>query len=136
MPRRPPGSLRRRWPIRESPWISHRDVPGLSGPANAAVRLLEQRLWLPGVVAVAVRVWSAHAHGSQRRRKPWEAEFTCSCCGNGWARTRLEEAVAMLPAHAARELRTLVDRLDEALLTRTYHDPQTPSDDPWWLRRA
>ncbi|BCY09511.1 hypothetical protein [Actinoplanes sp. L3-i22] len=108
----------------------------MSGPANAAVRLLEQRLWLPGVVAAAVSVWSAHVHGNQRRWKPWEAEFTCSCCGVGWARTRLDEAATKLPAHAARELRTVITRLDDTLLGRTYHDPQTPADDLWWLRRS
>ncbi len=136
MPRRQPGSLRRRTAITRSPWIRYRDVPGLSGPANAAVRLLEGQRWLPGMVAAAIGVWGVHAYGSRRRWRPWEAEFTCSCCGEGWARLRLEEAIAELPGHAARELRAVVDGLDDALLRRTHHDPQTPGGDPWWLRRC
>ncbi|MBU2669199.1 hypothetical protein KOI35_37380 [Actinoplanes bogorensis] len=108
----------------------------MSGRANAAVRDLERRFWLPGVVAVAASVWGVHVRGGRRRWQPWEEEFTCRCCGVGWARARLEEAVAMLPGGAARELRAVVDRLDDTLLRRTHHDPQTPDDDPWWLRRC
>lgn len=130
MPRRQPRSLRRRVPVAGSPWARYRDVPGLSGRANAAIRLLEGRRWLPGTVAVAVRIWGAHAYGSQRRWKPWEAEFACSCCGEAWARLRLEEAIVSLPGHAGRELQVVVDRLDDALLRRTHHDPPTPGDDP------
>ncbi|WP_212998343.1 hypothetical protein [Winogradskya consettensis] len=107
----------------------------MSGRANAAVRAVEGRRWLPGVVAAAVGVWSWHVHGSRRRLRPWEAEHTCVCCGVDQARNCLSEAIATLPAHAARELRTLVDRLDEVLLQRTHHDPQTPVEDPWWQRR-
>ena len=136
MPRRQPGSLRRRVRVFRSAWIRYRDIPGLSGPANAAVRQLEQQRWLPGAAAAAVSLWSMHVYGSQRRWRPWEAEFTCSCCGEGSARERLDEALAMLPRQAARELRTVVDRLDDALLSRTYHDPHLPDDVAWWRRRC
>ncbi|WP_354643726.1 hypothetical protein [Kitasatospora camelliae] len=116
--------------------MRYRDVPGLSGAANAAIRRAEGARWLPGRLSAAVSVWTAHVHGSRRRRRPWEAEFTCPCCGEGWARDLLAEALHVLPGRAAGELRNLVEELDAVLLRRTHHDPQTPADLPWWYRRC
>ncbi|MDH6229150.1 MULTISPECIES: hypothetical protein [Streptomyces] len=105
--------------------MRYRDVPGLSGAANAAVRVLERDRLTPGVVSVALSVWSSHVHGTRRRWRRWEAEFTCSCCGEEWARDKLREALSMLPPRAAAELRVKVERLDEVLLERTHHVPTT-----------
>ncbi|MFF8958528.1 hypothetical protein [Streptomyces sp. NPDC014894] len=136
MPRRTPGSLRPREHAWRRPWVRYRDLPGLSGSANAAVRLLERERWSPGVVSAALSVWSAHVHGTGRRRRPWEAEFACPCCGEGWSRDRLREALFLLPPKAAAELRVRVERLDAVLLGRTHHDPAADPDLEWWHRRC
>lgn len=115
--------------------MRYRDVPRVSGPTNAAIRRLERDRLIPGIVATAMSVWSARVHGTKRRWKPWEAEFTCPCCGEGWARDKLEEAVFMLPPRASGELRARVDDLDAVLLQRTHHEPQASSELAWWHRR-
>ncbi|GGX52252.1 hypothetical protein [Streptomyces fructofermentans] len=135
MPRRRPASLRARERGWRSPWVRYRDVPGLSGAANAAVRVLERERLSPGVVSVALSVWSARVHGSGRRWRPWEDEFTCACCGEGWARDKLQEALLLLPPRAATELRVRVERLDVLLLRRTHHEPPADPDSPWWHGR-
>ncbi|MFB6898064.1 hypothetical protein [Streptomyces hydrogenans] len=111
-------------------------MPGLSGAANAAVRVLERDRMTPGVVSVALSVWSVRVHGTVRRWRPWEAEFTCPCCGGGWARDRLQEALARLPPRAAAELRVRVERLDDVLLRRTHHEPASDPESAWWHRRC
>jgi len=90
----------------------------------------------PGVVSVALSVWSVHVHGTERRWRPWEAEFTCPCCDAGWSRDTLQEAMSTLPPRAATELRARIERLDDVLLGRTVHDPAKPSESAWWHRRC
>ena len=90
----------------------------------------------PGVVAVALDVWSVRVHGAKRRWRLREAEFTCPCCGEGWARDKLEEALLMLPPRAAGELRLRVERLDLVLLGRTHHEPMADRELAWWHRRC
>ncbi|MFB7255398.1 hypothetical protein [Streptomyces nojiriensis] len=116
--------------------MRYRDVPGLSGAANAAVRVLERARLAPGKVSVALSVWSVRVHGTGRRWRRWEAEFTCPCCGEGWARDTLQEALFMLPPRAAAELRGRVERLDEVLLRRTHHEPMADPELAWWHRRC
>ncbi|MFJ2784073.1 hypothetical protein ACIQCR_13170 [Streptomyces sp. NPDC093249] len=116
--------------------MRYRDVPGLSGAANAAVRLLERERFSPGAVSVALSVWSVRVHGHRRRWKQWEAEFACPCCGEGWARDRLADVLLLLPPRAATELRGRVVRLDSVLLARTHHDPTTDPGLAWWHRRC
>ncbi|GGX20804.1 hypothetical protein GCM10010321_38980 [Streptomyces chartreusis] len=116
--------------------MRYRDVPGLSGAANAAVRALERERWSPGIVAVALSVWSVRVHGTKRRWRQWEAEFTCPCCGEGWARDKRQEALFMLPPGAASELRVQVERLDLVLLGRTHHEPLADPDLVWWHPRC
>ncbi|WP_329389038.1 hypothetical protein OG625_35100 [Streptomyces sp. NBC_01351] len=116
--------------------MRYRDVPGLSGAANAAVRVLERERLSPGIVSVALSVWSVRVHGTERRWRQWEAEFTCRCCGEGWARDRLEEALHMLPSRAAAELRVRIERLDAVLLGRTRHEPTADPELAWWHRRC
>ena len=116
--------------------MRYRDVPGLSGAANAAVRTLERERLTPGIVSVALRVWSVRVHGTERRWKRWEAEFTCPCCGEGWARDKLQEALLMLPSSAAAELRVQVESLDNVLLRRTHHEPVAAPELAWWHRRC
>ncbi|MFI2779097.1 hypothetical protein [Streptomyces sp. ALB3] len=116
--------------------MRYRDVPGLSGAANAAIRVLERDRLTPGMVSVALSVWSARVHGTGRRWRRWEAEFTCPCCGEGWARDTLREALTTLPPWAAAELRVRVERLDEVLLRRTRHEPMADPESAWWHRRC
>ncbi|MEV4940453.1 hypothetical protein [Streptomyces zaomyceticus] len=116
--------------------MRYRDVPGLSGAANAAIRVLERERLTPGIVVVALSVWSVCVYGTKRRWRPWEAEFTCSCCGVGWARDKLQDALVMLPPRAAGELRVQVERLDAVLVGRTYHEPVAEPGLAWWHRRC
>ncbi|MFG2972984.1 hypothetical protein ACGFYY_08260 [Streptomyces sp. NPDC048331] len=116
--------------------MRYRDVPGLSGAANAAVRLLERERLAPGVVSVALSVWSVRVHGTGRRWRRWESEFTCPCCGEGWARDKLREALFLLPPRAAAALRIRVEELDLVLLRRTHHEPSADPDAAWWHRRC
>ncbi|GHB09554.1 hypothetical protein GCM10010392_41120 [Streptomyces clavifer] len=74
-------------------------------------------------------------HGTERRWRQWEAEFTCRCCGEGWARDKLQDALRLLPPKAATELRVQVERLDVVLLGRTYPEPLADPDVAWWHRR-
>ncbi len=116
--------------------MRYRDVPGLSGAANAAVRVLERERFSPGIVAVALSVWSGRVHGTRRRRRQREAVFTCSCCGEGWARDKLQDALFKLPPKAASELRVQVELLDAVLLGRTHHEPTEDPELAWWHRRC
>ncbi|PYC79516.1 hypothetical protein C7C46_14245 [Streptomyces tateyamensis] len=116
--------------------MRYRDVPGLSGAANAAVRVVERERLAPGLVAVALSVWSVRVHGTSRRWRHSEAEFTCPCCGEGWARDKLQEALFGLPPRAAGELRVRVERLDAVLLRRTHHEPSADQGLAWWHRRC
>ncbi|MEU3604557.1 hypothetical protein AB0E83_03735 [Streptomyces sp. NPDC035033] len=116
--------------------MRYRDIPGLSGAANAAVRTLERERLVPGIVSVALSVWSVRVHGTRRRWRRWEAEFTCPCCGEGWARDTLHEVLLMLPPSAAAELRVQVESLDASLLRRTHHEPVADPELAWWHRRC
>ncbi|MFI1250432.1 hypothetical protein ACH4TY_27620 [Streptomyces anulatus] len=136
VPRRTPASLRPRQRGWARPWVRYRDVPRLSGAANAAVRALERERLTPGIVSVALSVWSVRVHGAERRWTRGEAEFACSCCGEGWARDTLQQALFMLPTSAAAELRVRVESLDEVLLRRTHHEPMTDPELSWWHRRC
>jgi hypothetical protein len=136
VPRRSAGSLRSRGRGRGPAGARYRDVPGLSGAANAAIRVFERERLSPGEVLAALRVWSARVHGSRTRPRAWEAGFTCRCCGGEWARDVLARALAGLPSRAAAELRCRVGRLDRVLLARTLHDPRADPELPWWRRRC
>ncbi|WP_030718011.1 hypothetical protein [Streptomyces sp. NRRL S-237] len=98
--------------------------------------MLERERWSPGVVSVALSVWSVRVHGTARRWRQWEAEYTCPCCGEGWARDKLQEALLLLPPKAATELRVRVEGLDLVLLRRTHHEPLSDPDAAWWHRRC
>lgn len=68
--------------------------------------------------------------------RPGDAEFTCTCCGEGWARDQPQEALFMLPPGTAGELRVQVERLDAVLLGRTHHEPTAEPGLAWWHRRC
>ncbi len=116
--------------------MRYRDVRGLSGAANAAVRMLERERLSPGIVSAALSVWSVRVHGTKRRWRQGEAEFTCPCCSEGWARDKLQQALFMLPPRAAAELRVQIERLDAVLLRRTHYEPMADPELAWWHRRC
>ncbi|MFJ9075242.1 hypothetical protein ACIRO3_08290 [Streptomyces sp. NPDC102278] len=87
-------------------------------------------------MAAALSVWSVRVRGTRRRWRPWEAEFTRPCCGEGWARDTLREALFMLPPRSAAELRARIDPLDAVLLRRTHHEPAADPGLAWWHRRC
>ncbi|MET8582286.1 hypothetical protein ABZX39_15560 [Streptomyces collinus] len=107
-----------------------------AGRRLAAVRVLERDRLTPDIVSVALSVWSVRVHGTKRRWRRAETEFTCPCCGEGWARDKLQEVLSMLPPRAAAELRVKVERLDEVLLGRTHHERMADSELSWWHRRC
>jgi hypothetical protein len=51
-------------------------------------------------------------------------------------RAVLEVALHALPPRAARELRGLVDPLDELYLSRSWPDPTVSPNEGWWARRC
>lgn len=103
--------------------------------AGAVARLERDRLW-PGAVAAALRQWSKVAH------QPALASLGgCSCplCNPFYMndeRDVLELALHALPRTAARELRALVEPLDELYLARSWADPSAPAHYAWWARRC
>ncbi|MEU0687604.1 hypothetical protein [Streptomyces uncialis] len=90
----------------------------------------------PGIVSVALSVWSVRVHGTERRWRRWEAEFTCPCCGEGWARDKPQATLFMLPPRAAAELRLQIEHLDLVLLERTHQEPMADPEPAWWHRRC
>ena len=50
-------------------------------------------------------------------------------------RALVERAIWALPRRPARELRRMVDPLDETYLSQTSPDPFAWPEAPWWLRR-
>ncbi|WP_406291653.1 hypothetical protein [Embleya sp. NBC_00896] len=51
-------------------------------------------------------------------------------------RAVLELALHALPPRAARELRGMVQPLDDLYISQTWPDPFAPLDDGWWARRC
>ncbi|MEV6399866.1 hypothetical protein AB0M39_34625 [Streptomyces sp. NPDC051907] len=48
----------------------------------------------------------------------------------------LELALHALPRRAARELRGMVEPLDDLYIARSRPDPHASPDDGWWARRC
>ncbi|MBT2482257.1 hypothetical protein [Streptomyces sp. ISL-94] len=139
MPRRSPAQVRQNLPSRVRPGHGPRAprIPGLSGPALAAIARIERRPSWPGPVSEAWRRWRALAH----QPGPWvmyAADEHCVCCdpfAGADVRAVLEAACAALPRRPAAELRALLAPLDARFLARTLNDPFAAPGDPWWSRR-
>lgn len=112
------------------------EVPGLSRSTQAAVERLEQFRFWPGMVADSVARWAALAYGPAGCLNPRNTFARCGIaecgCDPGHYRDRLEEALHVLPRNAARELRAMVRRLDEQILSRAKTVPAASMDLPWW----
>jgi hypothetical protein len=117
MPRKRPGRIRAEQQLRPRSLTYRPIITGLSSPALAEVARVEQSrnyLW-PGVTAVAVRRWQGFVHNPYRRL--WIHDDGCGvweCCGNPLeAREFLEAVILGMSRRRARELRHLVDELDD-----------------------
>ena len=138
MPRRRPSQIRAacRRDRRQTHAGSQPGLTAGSGAlASAVTRLERERLW-PGAIAQALRQWSRIA-----RRPNLALSGGCGCplCNPFYTtdeRAVLELALHALPARSARELRSLVEPLDELYLKRTWPDPNAPAEDGWWARRC
>lgn len=137
MPRRRPSQLRAERRLR--PQRHGLSEPGLargsSTLAGAVARLERDRLW-SGAVAQALQRWSRVAH---RPALAFSGGCGCPLCNPIYTadeRAVLELALHALPSRAARELRDLVDPLDELYLARSWPDPTLSPDDGWWTRRC
>lgn len=138
MPRRRPAQLRvdyrRLEPERRGG--SRRGLARGSGKLAAAIARLErERLW-SGAVIEALRWWSKVAH-----RPGLAVSGGCGCpmCIPFYVndeRAVLELALHVLPLRSARELRALVEPLDELYLAGTWPDPLAPAHYQWWARRC
>ncbi|MEV5599397.1 hypothetical protein [Streptomyces sp. NPDC052496] len=110
-------------------------VDGLDASAQLDVRALERSRLSPGSVATALRNWRQQLQLPDRHVAD-TSYYGCPCCDGRDGRAELEFALHALPRRSARQLRALVQPLDDAFLARTYHDPHTPENLPWWERRC
>jgi hypothetical protein len=84
-----------------------------------------------GLGSIARALWSWALEGKGRL-----VRYPCCCdedpCQARWV---LENAMRTLPRMLARELRELVDPLDDRYRAVTVPDPFAAPDAPWWARR-
>ena len=138
MPRRRPSRLRAESHHFQRGYsrISEPGLPRGSGRLAGAIgRLEHERLWV-GAVAQALRGWSQMAHNP---RRALSGGCGCPLCDRFFStevRGVLEVALHALPGRAARELRGLVDPLDQLYLARTWPDPTALADEGWWAWRC
>ncbi|RKS77280.1 hypothetical protein BZB76_2658 [Actinomadura pelletieri DSM 43383] len=120
------------------PQIKYRDVDRLSGAANAAIRKLEAKRFLPGTTAAAIRAWSSYAHRPEGLCRSsvhvvgwpvinWVDVYFCRCTVFE-ARADLNKIMLSLPGEVAHELRRVVNALDEVLLTKARFEPPDSID--------
>jgi hypothetical protein len=131
MPRRRPSQLR------PAGRLSRQQSHGASEPgfargsgklAAAAARLERDRLW-PGAVAQALRQWSRIAHSPGLALS---GGCGCPLCNPFYMtdeRAVLELALHALPPRVSRELRDMVEPLDERYIASSWPDPTAPPDE-------
>lgn len=138
MPRSRPSRLRaecRRYRQRSSGVSEPGLARGSSRLAGAISRLESDRLW-PGAVAQALRRWSQLAHRPSRALSEGCGCPLCDPFFTTEVRAVLEVALHALPSRTARELRGLVEPLDELYLARSWPDPTVSPEEDWWVRRC
>ncbi|MEV6243280.1 hypothetical protein [Lentzea sp. NPDC051838] len=113
MPRKPASAVRRDIPPLPGRDDELNDVRGVSPRTRQDIRKLELARWSRGAVRSCLRTWRLEACGPPCRlqlegecREPWDHD------DGHWEREQLEEVLHQLPARAARELRRLVERID------------------------
>ncbi|WP_457027872.1 hypothetical protein [Kitasatospora sp. P5_F3] len=137
MARKPPARVRAGLARGANPHNRNprRVVPGLSGAAQRAVAAFELARDRPGGVAAAVESWERFVRG-RPRHEPYDnrEQALCPCCEEADLDSRilLERAIRALPLRAARELRSVVGKVDLVYLARVRPDPWSRGQDDWW----
>ncbi|MFE5808633.1 hypothetical protein [Streptomyces sp. NPDC056491] len=136
MPRKAPSQVRMDLPARIPALPERGVVPGVSAATLAAIARVEHRRFRRGDTYRSLRHW----HRTVYQRGPWiiypAADDDHGCCDSvGWCRGTLESICHLLPPRARRQLRAVINPLDERFLARTLNDPYAAPDDPWWRRR-
>jgi hypothetical protein len=114
-------------------------VPGVGTATAAAILRWESThpYLAVGSVARALSVWSRLAQGPLRRLIDELKPACCPCCAQGpEQRDILQAALVGVPARHARDLRRLVDSMDDLVVRRTVAVPDTPLGLPWWYGRC
>ncbi len=132
MARNAPGAIRA---PQSRPAQKVRLVDGLPGRANAEVLQLQRRRPDLSVVE-SLATYRREIRRPGRWLRLLENDCPCPACDVTHHRDVLEAAMHALPGPAARELRRIVDALDDEFLRKTLPDPHAPPDLPWWHRRV
>jgi transglutaminase-like putative cysteine protease len=111
-------------------------VAGLTARAISDIARYEWSSLWPGAVARALAEWKRTVYGPVARILQDSAYAGCPCCDPLEHRDVLAQALASLGVRPRRELEVKVSALDDVFERRTYFDPQTPPEWPWWRRRA
>ncbi|WP_129841989.1 hypothetical protein [Streptomyces sp. RFCAC02] len=119
MPRNRPGRLRAEQP-RASRHGQGREprIAGLTSAAHAEIRHIERTRGhlAPGDTATALRLWREFVHDPRHRFLDTEARGCTiwECCGDPYqARDSLEAVILAMSRRRGRELRRLIDALDD-----------------------
>jgi len=121
----------RKWSLYQPPRL-----PGGSAALAAAVRRLEHEdpLFEYCSVAAALKLWRHRATGPARLLTAPDSQCECGCLGPP-PRELLEITIHRLPLRTARELREMVEAIDQRYRARTFPNPTAPPG-PWWRRRC
>lgn len=139
MARKSPGALRAQSKLAGQDAGKINPIDGLSSRTNAAIVRLQLRHPKIGSIATALTSY---------RRAIWRSgrwldllnDCPCPSCDPVDQRDVLEGAMRRLPPAARRELRRVVDALDEEFLRKTLPDPRaaklsTWHAQAWWRHR-
>lgn len=134
MARRPPGALRAQSKSAGRYAGKVRPIDGLSSRANAAIVRLQLRHPETGSVATALDGYRRTIRQSGRWLDLRLDECPCPTCDPVDQRDVLGDALRLLPPAARRELRRVVDALDEEFLRKTLPDPRAAELSAWHAR--
>lgn len=109
-------------------------IDGLPAGTARRIALLERSRLGPGTVRRALAGWKRTVH--RRNIRDVLDEAACPCCDPAEDRDVLQQALNLLDPRSRRELRALVEPLDDLFQKWTVHDPQAGPDRPWWRQRA
>ncbi|HEX6357615.1 hypothetical protein [Actinophytocola sp.] len=126
MPRRRPAQLRAAQPIEPRPGRKILQISGVSAATRRAIAELERTRLALGDIADALDAWARFVRGPARTITDYEPEYDCCQSHDPVVQRRtLLRALHALPTEAARELRALVQPLDDLYLTRSIPTPET-----------
>ncbi|GAB7106705.1 hypothetical protein JCM4814A_50190 [Streptomyces phaeofaciens JCM 4814] len=135
MPRRRPSALRSERLARTVRRRRYPSIDRLSGSCTADLRRLERSRFLPEETEEAFWHWKSLAHGPLRLIADPVTAQRCGipgCCDISSFRDHLEAVLHALPKKSARELRALVEALDDKILRRVRAIQVDNLGEPWW----